>query len=291
LFVVLLFITAAFSYAQVPDGFIRINGGTFMMGSPQNETRRSSNEFQRQVTVSSFYMGKYEVTQAEYQDLTGTNPSYFKGPNLPVERVSWFDAIEYCNKLSVKEGLSPAYAINRQNVSWNRRANGYRLPTEAEWEYACRAGTVTPFYTGSNITGNQANYDGNRPYANNARTVSRGSTTPVGSFAPNSFGLYDMHGNVGEWCWDWNGEYPRGAQTDPLGAASGVYRVFRGGSWNHSAEFLRSARRSGNTPSGIAVIEAFVFPRISSAFFTASSIEWAGIIWKSLTISSGASEI
>ena len=249
IFVVVLLLRAAFSYALDPGGFVLVNGGTFTMGSPIGEPGRFGNELQWQVTVSSFYMGKYEVTQAEYQELMGTNPSYFKGPDLPVERVSWFDAVAYCNKLSEKEGLEPAYTIDSQNVSWNRSANGYRLPAEAEWEYACRAGTTTAFFTGNNITANEANYDGSRPYNNNAKGTYRQKTAPVGSFAPNSLGLYDMHGNVGEWCWDWNAEYTRGEQTDPTGAASGTYRVFRGGAWNHSADFLRSARRSGYTPS------------------------------------------
>ena len=218
------------------------------MGSPAGEHGRMGNESQRQVTLSPFYMGKYEVTQAEYQELMGTNPSYFRGANLPVERVSWFDAIEYCNRLSEKFELTPVYTISGQNVIWNRSANGFRLPTEAEWEFAARAGTITPFYTGNNITTGQANYDGNRPYINNPRGLFRQRTMPVGSFPPNSFGLYDMHGNVGEWCWDWNTEYARGAQIDPVGAASGSHRVFRGGSWNHSADFLRSARRGANLP-------------------------------------------
>ena len=220
-----------------------------MMGSPVDEPERYSNEFQRQVSVSSFYMGKYEVSQAEYQELMGTNPSFFKGPDLPVEQVTWFNVIEYCNKLSEREGLEPAYTITGQNVSWNRNANGYRLPTEAEWEFACRAGTTTPFSTGNNITTAQGNYDGSRPYNKNARGSYRQRTTVVGSFQPNSLGLYDMHGNVGEWCWDWYAEYTKGTQADPAGAVSGSHRVFRGGGWNHPADFLRSARRGGIMPS------------------------------------------
>ena len=265
LFIVFCFIAASSSYALAGDGLVRINGGAFMMGSPVEEQGRGGNEIQRQITVSSFFMGKHEVTQAEYQELTGTNPSYFKGPNLPVENVSWFDAVEYCNKLSEKEGLSAAYAIDKSKsdpnnrnsgdpvrwvVTWNRGANGYRLPTEAEWEYACRAGTTTPFNTGSNITGSQVNYDGSRPYDSGAKDLYRQETTPVGSFPPNLFGLCDMHGNVGEWCWDWNGEYRKEAEANPTGAPSGLYRVFRGGSWNSSGQFVRSACRSGLNPSG-----------------------------------------
>ncbi|MDR2701288.1 MAG: formylglycine-generating enzyme family protein [Spirochaetaceae bacterium] len=249
-------VTGAFGQAasSAPAGFVRINGGTFTMGSPANEPERDDDEVQHQVTVSAFYMGKYEVTQKEYEEVMGTNPSKFKGPNLPVEQVSWFDAVEYCNKRSQKEGLTPAYTISGSatgynlTVTWNRNANGYRLPTEAEWEYACRAGTTTPFSTGNNITTDQANYNGNEPYNNSAKGTYRGKTTPVGSFAPNPWGLYDMHGNVFEWCWDWYGGYPSGAQTNPAGAASGSYRVERGGSWVISASAARSVCRYGDDP-------------------------------------------
>ena len=244
---VLLLFIPAFAFS-LPGELVRINGGKFMMGSPFDEPERLGNELLREVTVSSFYLGKYEVTQAEYQELTGKNPSFFKGLNLPVEQVSWFDAIDYCNKLSEKEKLKAAYIIDAQNVQWDRSANGYRLPTEAECEYTCRAGTTTPFYTGNNITTGQANYDGNRPYGKNAGGLYRQTTTPVGNFSPNSFGLYDMHGNVGEWCWDWNAEYPGGDQTDPVNETLAPYRVFRGGSWNNAADFLRSARRGGSSP-------------------------------------------
>jgi formylglycine-generating enzyme required for sulfatase activity len=190
----------------------------------------------------------------------GNNPSSFKGDNLPVEYVSWYDAVEYCNKRSEFEGLTPAYTreikfFGMTNVTWNRNAQadprsaGYRLPTEAEWEYACRAGTTTPFSTGNNITTSQANYNGTYPYNGNAKGTYRGKTTLVGSFAPNAWGLYDLHGNVWEWCWDWYGDYARGAQTNPLGAGSGSVRVFRGGSWNSDARYLRSAGRVSLTPA------------------------------------------
>jgi formylglycine-generating enzyme required for sulfatase activity len=234
---------------DAPNGFVRINGGTFTMGSPANEPQRGTNEVQHQVTVSGFYMGKYEVTQKEYQEIMGTNPSSFKGDNLPVEYVNWYDAVEYCNKRSQKEELTPAYTVNGTNVTWNRNANGYRLPTEAEWEYACRAGTTTPFSTGNNITTDQANYNGNRPYNNKADGEYRRRTTPGGTFAPNPWGLYDMHGNVWEWCWDWYDDYSSGSQTNPVGAVTGVYRVGRGGSWYYGGQNLRAARRDYEYPS------------------------------------------
>ena len=132
---------------QTDDGLIFIKGGTFNMGSPENELQRNEDETQHSVTVSDFYIGKYEVTQKEYQEVTGENPSYFKGEDLPVENVTWYDAINYCNLLSEKQGLEPVYEINRENVTWNKEKNGYRLPTEAEWEYAGRAGTTTVFNT------------------------------------------------------------------------------------------------------------------------------------------------
>ncbi|MDR2702565.1 MAG: SUMF1/EgtB/PvdO family nonheme iron enzyme [Spirochaetaceae bacterium] len=221
---------------------VRINGGTFTMGGPAAEWDRDM-YVQHQVTVSSFYMGKYEVTQKEYREIMGTNPSKFKGDNLPVEMVSWFDAVEYCNKRSQKEGLTPAYTISgtgdNRTVTWNRNANGYRLPTEAEWEYACRAGTTTAYNTGATISNNTGWY-----YMN-----SNNKTHPVGQKPLNPWGLYDMHGNVLEWCWDWYGSYSSDAQTDPVGAASGSYRVLRGGSWSLGAFFARSFHRDYNDPT------------------------------------------
>ena len=224
---------------SLPVSMVYINGGTFLMGSPAGEQGRSTNEGpQHQVTVSSFYIGKYPVTQEQYQEVMKTNPSDFKGANLPVERVSWLDAIEYCNKLSLKEGLTPVYTIKGSNITWDRSANGYRLPTEAEWEYACRAGTETPFYSGASV--DEAGWHS----GNSGRR-----TRPVGEKQPNPWGLYDMHGNILEWCWDFLGDYSKGEQTDPLGAASGSTRVYRGGCWQFSAAQARSAYRFGNTPN------------------------------------------
>ena len=230
------------STSQPASNMVRINGGTFMMGSAASEAGRDSDEGpRRQVTISPFLMGRHEVTQKEYQEVMGVNPSHFSGDTLPVEMVSWFDAIEYCNRLSQREGLTPAYTISgsgdSRTVRWNQSANGYRLPTEAEWEYAARAGTTTPFNTGENITIQQANFNN-----------SRGRTAPVGSYAANAWGLHDMHGNVWEWVWDWFGTYPSNAQIDPMGASSGSDRVSRGGSWG-AAGNVRSANRSCYTPS------------------------------------------
>ncbi|GHU23999.1 hypothetical protein FACS1894172_15720 [Spirochaetia bacterium] len=234
---------------SIPANFVRIPAGSFMMGSPVSEPDRYDDEVQHRVTITGLSMSKYEVTQEEWSNVMGTNPSNFKGYNLPVEDVSWYDAIEYCNARSRKEGLTPAYSRSGDSVTWNRSANGYRLPTEAEWEYACRAGTTTPFSTGTNITTNQANYNGNYPYNGNAKGTYRERTWAVGSGTANSWGLYDMHGNVWEWCWDWYGDYTTSSQADPTGAASGTGRVLRGGGWGGGAQLLCSAYRGGGTPT------------------------------------------
>jgi formylglycine-generating enzyme required for sulfatase activity/rubredoxin len=236
---------------MISDSFVKIQSGTFIMGSPASEKERYDQEGpQHQVTISkAFYMGKYQVTQKEWMAVMGSNPSNWKGDDLPVEQVSWLDVIDYCNKRSVNEGLMPAYTEDRNTVTWNKNAIGYRLPTEAEWEYACRAGTSTPFSTGSNITTEQANYDGNYPYNGNIKGRYLQKPWSVGSGTPNGWGLYDMHGNVYEWCWDWYGSYSSEVQTDPTGASSGSYRVSRGGGWYDIARLVRSARRDSNTPT------------------------------------------
>ncbi len=241
------------------EDFILISGGTFQMGSLESEAWRVEDETAHTVTVSDFYISRYEVTQAEYQSAIGENPSVFSGDSLPVESISWTDAIQYCNARSTQEGLTPAYVVDGQTVSWDRSANGYRLPTEAEWEYACRAGTETPFNTETSISADEANYWGHYPYLiednyfsqGNLETkpgVYRQTTVAVGSFEPNAWGLYDMHGNVGEWVWDWYGNYETDVQTDPTGPASGTRRVYRGGGWNDFAKNLRSAYRATLPP-------------------------------------------
>jgi len=222
---------------------VQIPAGTFTMGSPANERNRNYDEVQHQVTLSAFKIGRYEVTQKEYEEIMGTNPGYHQGDDFPVYWLSWFGAVEYCNKRSLAEGLTPAYTVTgsgyTKKAAWNRSANGYRLPTEAEWEYACRAGTTTAFNTGNRLTNGWTK--GN----------SWGHTHAVGKRPPNNWGLYDMHGNVMEWCWDLYGNYPSEAQTDPMGGAvataSDSYymnRVVRGGDYYFSASIARSAYRS-----------------------------------------------
>jgi len=255
-----------------PDSanMVKINGGTFLMGSPLNEPGRDEFEGpQHRVNVSPFYMSKYPVTVGDFRrfvedtwykteaetgdggyiwtgsewinqpDAHWNNPNFPQNDKHPVVLVSWNDAVWYCNWLSEQEGLTPAYTFNGRNIGFNRRASGYRLPTETEWEYACRAGTVTSFNTGSGITSKQANFDGNT-----------NGTTPIGSFVPNSWGLYDMHGNVDEWCNNWYSNYTDSPEIDPFGPRSGFYRVVRGGGWYDNVQNIRSASRGGMFPSG-----------------------------------------
>ena len=240
---------------QVDDGFVWIRGGSFLMGSPESENWRIEDETQHEVTVSGFYMSPYEVTQAEYEHLMGVNPSHFKGENLPVENVSWLDAVRFCNAKSAEAGLTPAYTIEGKNVTWNRASNGFRLPTEAEWEYACRAGTVTPFNTIHAAGPEEANYYGHYPYEIEQNYFHdevletrpgryRQTTVEVTGFSPNAWGLYNMHGNVNEWCWDLYGAYDPENTIDPTGAKEGTRRVYRGGGWNDFGKNLRSAYRA-----------------------------------------------
>lgn len=238
-----------------PEGFVLITGGSFQMGSPDTEAWRSDDETLHEVAVSDFYISPFEVTQQEYEAVMGENPSHFTGEGLPVESISWLDAVAYCNARSEQEGRTPVYTIDGASVSWDRSADGYRLPTEAEWEYACRAGTGTPFNAQTSISAEEANYWGDYPYMiednyfdqGNLETkpgVYRQTTVEVDSFSPNPWGLYNMHGNVGEWVWDYYGEYGAGPQADPTGPDSGTRRVYRGGGWNDFAKNLRSAYRA-----------------------------------------------
>jgi formylglycine-generating enzyme required for sulfatase activity len=232
------------------------------MGSPTNEAERFDDETQHTVTISrGFWMGKYLVTQGDYLAVVGSNPSYFHngidvttnggtGSTItnellhPVEQVSWNDAANYCALRTQQEraaGLIPTNYV-------------YRLPTESEWEYACRAGTTTAFYLGSGLHSGQANFDGQYEYdasvgtITNASGIYLGITTPVGSYAANPWGLYDMLGNVIEWCQDWYDVYPGGSVIDPQGPAAGSVRTIRGGFWIGHAGDGRSADRIFGDP-------------------------------------------
>jgi formylglycine-generating enzyme required for sulfatase activity len=226
------FVFASMAQNKPVIEWVNIPAGIFLMGSPVGEFDRSDYEVQHQVTLSAFKMSKYEVTFDQYDAFcvaTGRKKPDDNGwgrGTRPVINVNWFDANEF--------------------AKWM----GCRLPTEAEWEYACRAGTTTPFNTGENLTTAQANYNGNFPYNNNPKGEYREKTTPVGSFAPNAFGLYDMHGNAWEWVNDWfeNYSFKAPALTNPTGPATGQYKVYRGGGWNLIAQFCRSARRRYQEP-------------------------------------------
>lgn len=237
---------------EVADDLILIEGGAFMMGSPEDESWRGSDETQHEVEVSSFYLAPREVTCAEYAAITGKGQS----SDVAASGMTWREAIEFCNALSAQEGLTPAYTVENGNVVWDRTAAGYRLPSEAEWEYACRAGGSTPFNTGEGIdpdTG--ANYYGHYPYNIEQNYFEqenldiepgqyRQAPIAPASFSPNAWGLYDMHGNVAEWVWDAYGEYASDKAIDPAGPEAGVLRVNRGGGWNDFAKNLRSAYRA-----------------------------------------------
>lgn len=249
---------------------VYIPGGTFTMGSPENEKDSYGDEKpQHQVTIKPFLMGKYPVTQAQWQAVMGNNPSGFKGKNRPVERVSWYDTIEFCARLSQQTGKN------------------YRLPSEAEWEYACRGGRATPFHFGETITSDLANYDGSRTYAQEPKGQHRGETTPVGSFkVANAFGLYDMHGNVWEWCADpWHDNY-EGAPTDGsvwdennndnryqnyIDLLVNIKnderrRLLRGGSWCDDPDYCRSAFRFFIAP--VVRTDSFGFRLVCSLAWT-----------------------
>ena len=198
---------------------ILIPAGKFVMGSPASEKGHRVNETQHEVTLTKpFYMGKYEVTQEQWDAVMINNRSFYRGPKLPVTSVSWENCQEFIKKLNAKT------------------SGGYRLPTEAEWEYSCRAGTTTAYSYGDSITKNDSNVEGL-------------STKVVGSYKPNAFGLYDMHGNVWEWCEDWKVDYPKEAVIDPKGPEAGKNRVLRGGSFTGVGMHSRSANWFDNLPS------------------------------------------
>jgi formylglycine-generating enzyme required for sulfatase activity len=248
--------------AAVPESFtnsvgmklVLIPSGKFVMGSPETEPDRHSDEGpQHLVTVSRpFYMSVHPVTQQEYEAITGHKPSHFKqaaggGPTHPVESVSWYDAMDFCRRLSSR-------------FEEREAARSYYLPTEAEWEYACRAGTLTPFAFGLSLSSSQANFNGENPYGKAPPGPFRQQTTPVGSFKPNAFGIFDMHGNVWEWCSDFYGDtyYSMSPERDPLGPRSGDRRVLRGGNWNSAGgKNCRSARRGKDHPTAATQFDGF----------------------------------
>lgn len=258
------------AWGAMPGNFVLIKGGTFK--------DRTSNYFDKGVFISDFYIDKYEVTQKEWTKVMGSNPSHFKGGDLPVEMVSWYDAVEYCNRRSLQEGLRPYYNIDKSkkdlnnepdpqfgdldDVKWtvttNPGANGYRLPTEAEWEYAAGGGQKSRghIYSGSDDIDEVAWYWRNsgdhflmgvwrwQDLENN-----RDRTKPVGDRKPNELGLFDMSGNVREWCWDWYGDLQSNV-TDPRGSKKGYRRVWRGGGWMGAAFTAMTAFRGSLAANG-----------------------------------------
>ena len=204
--------------------------GTFLMGSPEEEEDHYGTESQHQVTLTKgFWMLETPVTQEMWKHVMG-DELYCDGGILPMEEVSWYDCQEFCEKLSGRMGMRLA------------------LPTEAQWEYACRAGTTTPFNFGSVLNGDKANCRGYFPYGTDKQGMHHNDLTPVRSYAPNAWGLYDMHGNIWEWCQDWYGDYPSDSVTDPTGPNSGSRRICRGGSYDDCASDCRSAYRTGESP-------------------------------------------
>ena len=262
---------ASNSAAPTPENFVLVKGGTFK--------NTKSNYYGKGVIVSDFYIGKNEVTQKEWTEVMGSNPSKFKGDNLPVEMVNWYDSIEYCNKRSIKEGLHTYYNIDKNNkdpnnkpdpkfgdlddIKWtvtiNPGADGYRLPTEAEWEYAADGGQTSKSYTYSGSDDedevawywrNAGDKDLTGPWLWTAIEQNHDQTKPVSSKKPNELGLYDMSGNVREWCWDWYGDDLEKNVTDPKGSSSGFNRVWRGGGWMGASFCLESAFRSSLAANG-----------------------------------------
>jgi len=262
--------------------FVRVPAGSFVMGSPEAEVERDSDETEHTVAISRpFLMGATEVTRGAFAKFVSSaqykttaenegwamtyvegrftktdggswsNPGTPQTDDHPVVCVSWHDAVAFCNWLSEQDGLKPCYTLGEAGVTCDFAANGYRLPTEAEWEYACRAGTTAAFNTGPTLTTDQANFNGNHPYGDGPKGLFRAATTAAGTFPANAWGLCDMHCNVWEWCWDYYdaGYYAVSHAADPAGPVSGAKRVTRGGSWDIRAAHGRSAHRGSLDPA------------------------------------------
>jgi formylglycine-generating enzyme required for sulfatase activity len=235
--------------------FVLVPPGRFLMGSPEGEKQREKDETLHEVVLTHpFYMGVYDVTQGQYEAATGKTPSDFKGADLPVEQVSWEEADAFANKLTdrAKEGLV------------------YRLPTESEWEYSCRGGRPSsmPFGIGdgTSLSSREANFDGDYPYGGAEKGPTVNKTTAVGTYKVNALGMYDMQGNVYQWCADWYGAYPAGKATDPSGPPSGSYRVLRGGGWGNDGggDTCRAANRYWGTSGGRIGDRGFRLARVTS---------------------------
>jgi len=251
-----------------PPGFAYIAPGVFLMGSPVGEPGRATNETRHEVTLTrGFFISQTEVTEQRWYQVMGGTPSSLQ---IPKNYVSWDLAVLYCNTLSIQEGLTPAYTIGTgvNNVTWNQSADGYRLPTEAEWEYACRATATMAFHNDTNCLSSdtEANYKGSELQLTGcAIGIFRNARTVVGSFPANDWGLRDMHGNMLEWVWDaYRTDYQNLDPVDPVhDAGTGSYRVFRGGRWNIDARYCRSAYRY------------FYFPGDSTANYGFRPVRWA----------------
>ncbi len=231
---------------QQRETMIAVEGGSYLQGSAEGPY--AANERVHRTTVSSFRIAPTETTQELYRSVAGKNPSFFKGDDRPVENVSWLDAVRFCNALSEKEGLQPAYRIEGASVEWQRDADGYRLPTEAEWEYAARGGVQGAL---GDDPLKKAPLSGGDPDAvawfdrNSAK-----STHPVAAKQPNQLGIYDMSGNVWEWCWDWYGPYPDDEAADPEGGPRGAgQKVLRGGAWFAPLNLNRVTYRYWSAPT------------------------------------------
>ncbi|MBN8215601.1 MAG: formylglycine-generating enzyme family protein [Spirochaetes bacterium] len=220
-----------FKVRGVPFKLIALPAGTYWMGSPETEKKRDRGEHRHRVTLTTpFLIGETPVTQALFKAVMGRNPSFFKDGEKPVEQVSWAAALEFCQTLSDRVGRE------------------FRLPTEAEWEYACRAGTRSAFHFGPSLDSRRANFDGGAPYGKGKKGPALEGTTVVRRYPANPWGLYDLHGNVWEWCHDFLGAYPRAPLTDPMGPGRGDERIVRGGSWGCSGDLCRCAARNSLTP-------------------------------------------